>query len=261
MTKRRVEEILEELNYFEHFRNNYLSRTYKINYGKRKGELNINGFFDAIEKFKDYDEIYDETILEWENVLNDDNSDDTDLLITCLEIFEWGNVHSGNTKRVIEYYKKNELKQKISRVRDLLKLNRIIENEGVINWSSGWTKVYSFINSEIIIYDSRVSSFINHTLTYNSKLNKEQQKHIKELAKYLFNFRGNTDRERLIDNSWGFINIHPSGIDGFNANIVSSWIIQLINEKLGLNKSIRDLERAFFMLGFDLKQIKEISDK
>jgi len=103
-----------------------------------------------------------------------------------------------------------------------------------------------------VIYDSRVSAFLNYTLIQNRiKIDL-----FSSLAKNLYNFNGAKGRIRQVDKSFGFKNQHPSGINGFNANLIASWIVQLLNEKLNLNRTIRTYERAFFMLGFDLKQIE-----
>ena len=108
-----------------------------------------------------------------------------------------------------------------------------------------------------MIYDSRVSAFLNHTLTYDIDYNEGQLKKLKELTTHLFNFQGAENRERLVDKQkFGFKNSNPNGVNGFNANLVSSWIIELLREKLNLQEEFRLFERAFFMLGFDLKQIK-----
>ena len=110
--------------------------------------------------------------------------------------------------------------------------------------------------SELFCCNTRVSAFLNHTLTYNLEYDDKQLKLLKNLTKHLFNFQGAENRERLVDKNYGFKNCNPSGESGFNANLVSSWIIDLLKEKLNLKEDFRLFERAFFMLGFDLKQIK-----
>ena len=90
--------------------------------------------------------------------------------------------------------------------------------------------------------------------TYNLPENQKNQ--LQDLSSHLFNFGGNNGRERKVPKSFGFKNYHPNGLNGFNANLIASWIIQCTKEKLKINESIRSFERAFFMLGFDLKQIK-----
>lgn len=253
--------ILTELKYFENFQNEYLkAQNYTINYGKRIGELTFNGIFDAADKYTYSNQVDESIFKEWNKILNDEDSSDENLFCTILEIFVWGDVLSGNVKTAINLYKEKKLKGYIRQIIQLLKKKEILGKDEIkseIIWSSGWTKVYSFINNEILIYDSRVSAFLNHTLTYKLEYTEKQIKILKELTTYLFNFQGAENRERLVDRErFGFKNSSPNGLNGFNANLISSWTAELLKEKLKLNKGIRDFERAFFMLGFDLRQIK-----
>jgi hypothetical protein len=182
-----------------------------------------------------------------------------------LKIFDWGNVLRGNVKKAIELYEQEKLKKYLHYISNLLKLQNTIDKTGgqeqEIIWSSGWTKVYSFINNDILIYDSRVSAFLNFSLIQNyNDLTEEENLKFHELSSQLFNFSGARERERKVPTSFGFKNQHPKGILGFNANLISSWIAQLTREKLELQENIRSFERAFFMLGFDLKLIKTIAN-
>jgi hypothetical protein len=238
----------------------------KINYGKRIGELEFCNFFDAATKYTYSNQISDEVFQKWNRVLNEKTTTEEEMFCTVLEVFVWGDVLSGNVKKAIELYKSKKLGKYIRQVIGLLDKQEIIlktkksdpnkNNEIELIWSSGWTKVYSFINNDILIYDSRVSAFLNHTLTYDINYNEEQLNELKKLTTHLFNFQGAEKRERLVDKQkFGFKNSNPNGVNGLNANLVSSWIIELLKDKLNLQEEFRLFERAFFMLGFDLKQI------
>lgn len=267
--KTAVDNILTKLKYYDNFQNKYLNNQFdNINYGKRIGELKFSNFFDAANKYTYSNQISDNVFKNWNKVLNDENSNEEEIFCAILEIFVWGGVLSGNVKKAIELYKSKKLRDYIRQINILLKKKDIIhktknnlqkeDSEIEIIWSSGWTKVYSFMNNDILIYDSRVSAFLNHTLTYKIEYNEEKLSILNELTKHLFNFQGAENRERLVNNkNFGFKNSNPSGVKGLNANLVSSWIIELLKEKLNLKEDFRLFERAFFMLGFDLKQIKE----
>ncbi len=256
-----LDNILTSIDYYNHFEENFLNRSYSnIDYGKRIGIKSFKSLFDAADQYTYSGQVKESDFIDWNRILNDENSSEEILFCTVLEIFVWGGVLNGNVKAAIDLYKKEELKEYLKQIVELLKVKDALNKESIdyeIIWSSGWTKVYSFINNDILIYDSRVSAFLNHTLTYDIVYTEEQIEKLKELANYLFNFQGAENRERLVDRRFGFKNSNPSGINGFNANLISSWIAELLNEKLNLNKKIRDFERAFFMLGFDLKQIKD----
>jgi hypothetical protein len=254
-------DILNDLNYFDNFKKKYLNNKFnRINYGKRIGELSFDNLFDAAAKYTYSNKLPESIFKDWNRLLDDENSTEEDLFCVILEIFVWGDVLSGNVKTAINLYKKKELKGYITQMKEQLKKNEILnkgEIESEIIWSSGWTKVYSFINNDILIYDSRVSAFLNHTLTYDIEYTDDQFKKLKELTTHLFNFQGAENRERLVDkNRFGFKNRSPNGINGFNANLISSWTADLLKKEFEVENGIRDFERAFFMLGFDLKQIK-----
>lgn len=266
--KTTLNNILINLNYYDHFRNKYLNKKFeKINYGKKIGEIEFSNFFDAASKYTYSNQISDEVFQNWNKIFNDNNSTEEQMFCAVLEVFVWGDVLSGNVKKALDLYKNKKLANYIRQVTKLLTKKEIIfktknndpnnDNEIEIIWSSGWTKVYSFINNDILIYDSRVSAFLNHTLTYDIDYNADQLTELKKLTTYLFNFPGAENRERLVDkHKFGFKNSNPSGVNGLNANLVSSWIIELLKDKLNLQEDFRLFERAFFMLGFDLKQIK-----
>ena len=260
-----LDNILTELKYYENFQNNFLERQYeKIDFGKRIGTKEFKSLFDAADQYTYSNQVSEEIFKEWNKILNNEQSTNEELFCTVLEIFNWGKVLNGNVKIALQLFKKKKLKPYIKQIIKHLKRKEILINDLKVKsetndkidiiWSSGWTKVYSFINNDILIYDSRVSAFLNHTLTYKAEYTDEQLVTLKKLTKFLFNFKGAENRERLVAKHFGFKNRNPNGIDGLNANLISSWIVELLKEKLNLNQDIRSFERAFFMLGFDLKQ-------
>ena len=265
MTKNEVDTILSSIGYYDSFKKIMDEPYIDIDYGKRLGVISFDSLFDADKKYKFNGEVAIEQFQEWNIILNSKEVTDEELLIVCLKIFDWGNVLTGNVKSVVTLYEQKKLRKYIKNITELLKVEKTLEKSDFENktilWSSGWTKVYSFINPNILIYDSRVSAFLNYTLITNYNSFSEKQKvEFHKLSNCLFNFSGAMGRERKVANSYKFKNQHPNGINGFNANLISSWITQCTQERIGINESIRSFERAFFMLGFDLKQIKTIAN-
>jgi len=265
MTINQVDEILTSIGYYDSFEKLMNEKYQNINYGKRIGTLSFDSLFDADKKYAYNGIIDNQQFVQWNEILISKDSTEDELLIVCLKIFDWGNVLTGNVKTAIELYEQNKLKKYLHYVSNLLKSKNTIEKvdiqEPKIIWSSGWTKVYSFINNEILIYDSRVSAFLKFSLIQNyNNLSEEENLKFHNLSSLLFNFSGAPGRERKISTNFGFKNQHPKGVKGLNANLISSWITQLTKQKLGLQENIRSFERAFFMLGFDLKQIKTITN-
>ncbi|MFK7946833.1 MAG: hypothetical protein AB8G11_04535 [Saprospiraceae bacterium] len=264
MTKNQVDSILTSIGYYDSFQQ-MMNHSYpNIDYGKRLGVISFDSIFDADKKYTFNGAVGIEVFQEWNTILNSKTVSEEQLLIVCLKIFDWGNVLNGNVSSVIHLYEQQQLKTYIHVIKELLTFQKSIEKTDLtvdnILWSSGWTKIYSFINPNILIYDSRVSAFLNYTLIRNyDSLDRSQKEEFNQLSNHLFNFSGALGRERKVSKTYGFKNQHPKGIRGFNANLISSWITQLTKEKLGLDENIRSFERAFFMLGFDLKQIKNNS--
>ena len=261
LSKIEVNNILVKIGFYSTFQNILNHKFPEIDYGKRIGKIRFESFFDANNKYKFNGEDKTEEYHNWNIILNDFNSSEEDILVVCLKIFDWGKVLEGNVKSAIDLYEKNKLKNYIATIKNLLNSKDMIKIEECLNqpiyWTSGWTKVYSFLNPDILIYDSRVSAFLNFLLIKNyPSFNQDQKEKFNKLSGYLFNFSGAVNRDRKVSKSFGFKNRHPKGIEGFNANLIASWIIQLCKEKFKLEEEIRSFERAFFMLGFDLSQIK-----
>ena len=137
----------------------------------------------------------------------------------------------------------------------------------------------------MVIYDSRVSAFLNYTLlmalkTYceNNRSNEEKKNAIRgfeKIASNLFNFGGSGNNGNLRKFSFkrksGLFKSEPNKKDaqGFNANVIATWIFleiwskipseikNGINDEFGNENGIRILERAFFLFGFDLSKFKD----
>lgn len=261
MTIFQVDEILTSIDYYNSFERLMNKNYLNIDFGKNIGILSFNSLFDASTNYAYNGMVDNQQFQDWNEILLSKDATEEELLIVCLKIFDWGNVLSGNVKTAIELYERNNLKQYLNYISKLLHLKSTIKKKDIreqeIIWSSGWTKVYSFMNNDILIYDSRVSAFLNYSLVQNyNDLTEEGCAKFHELSSQLFNFSGAPGRERKVSTNFRFKNQHPKGFQGLNANLISSWITQLTKEKLGINENIRSFERAFFMLGFDLKQIQ-----
>lgn len=254
ISKFEVEEVLRSIEYVDKFKKDFFSRSYKINYGSRIGEVVADSFIDMANKYAYSNEVDNLVFSNWNKILNNVESSEEQLFITCLEIFDWGKVWNGNIKKAIDLYKKKQLKEYIFDIRLLLKSDEVISNfNKELIWTSGWTKVYSFMSDNIVIYDSRVSAFLNYTLTHQY-LDLEE---LKKITPFLYNFKGVEERKRKVDNCFGLKNSNPTGISGFNANLVSSWVLEFLRNELQSENDFRLFERAFFMLGFDLDQIND----
>ncbi|MDA7550162.1 hypothetical protein N8719_04080, partial [Flavobacteriaceae bacterium] len=156
MTKNEVDTILDSIGYYDSFKKMMNESYLDIDYGKRLGVISFNSIFDADKKYKFNGEIEIEHFQDWNNILNSKDATDEELLIVCLKIFDWGNVLTGNVKSVVKLYEQKKLSRYIKTITELLNVEKTLkksdfENKSIL-WSSGWTKVYSFINPNILIY-------------------------------------------------------------------------------------------------------------
>ncbi|MFY0673976.1 MAG: hypothetical protein JXQ87_11250 [Bacteroidia bacterium] len=261
MNKQELKISLETSGFFKSFEKMIDQPYGPIDYGARLKAKKFESLFDADLNYAYNGETRVDLFMGWHAVLNSEKSTNEDLLVACLEIFDWGGVLNSNVKKAVDLYKNGTLKSYLKHVSSLLKVEETLaekKSSQNITWTSGWTKVYSIMNNDILIYDSRVSAFLNYCLTIDyEKFDSKQLSAFTDLSKWLYNFGGAPGRERKLDKKFGFKNQHPSGVKGFNANLIASWIVQLTNDELELQKNVRAFERSFFMLGFDLKQIKE----
>lgn len=295
-------EHLKSFYFFDFFNKNVLPGTDpsfnggNINFGTRRkgftdreeiknilwsGTDNI-GVFEANRAYLNFYPIIPDRIEKWQKVLKESNSEE-ELFVEILDIFDWGNVYAKNVSDLIllkrgKYDfngKKIGLLEYIDSIRDNIINCKFIDHDKVI-MSSGWTKVYSYANDALLIYDSRVSAFLNYCLFMcyddaikHDNLTEEAKKSFRLIIQHLCNFGGtNSERVRHLKFEKGCseFNKKTEGTDGFNASILASKIakciwdnIPLEIKKEGFNGSqneingIRVLERAFFILGFDLK--------
>ena len=193
--------------------------------------------------------------------------DARDLLLTCIEIFDWGDVQKSNILSAFKLYRDGELETYLREVKawfeDDTSLN---EPKFDVIWSSGWTKVYSFLFAYVTIYDSRVAAFINQVLKELWLDSTEPvRKELKGIANGLLTFGGNetssgTFRLRVLDQAmiknFGLYK-QPSDKKKMLANKKASWLIRYFSELTFGNESqlnFRVLDKSAFMLGFDLKQ-------
>lgn len=117
------------------------------------------------------------------------------------------------------------------------------------------------------IYDSRVAAFLNWVVArfMETLQDDESRALLQGISSHLFTVDGNNTRERgLSKESREQLKIHPlrkgTPLKQMEANKLASWLLRVIaSYQFGGNFSqsdFRQIDKAFFMLGFDLKQLK-----
>jgi len=126
--------------------------------------------------------------------------------------------------------------------------------------------VYSLLFPYTTIYDSRVGGYLNYVFHRMLIENKNQWDEIRQVTRFLTDQTGRNDNGR----SRSFPDLRDKfrtdrGLNRAKSNKIASWILLYIVEKeaegqvrpVTLQQPFRKLEIAFFMLGFDLSQIKK----
>lgn len=192
--------------------------------------------------------------------------DDNELILQCIEVFDWGGVQASNVISAINLHRNHLLKQYLNECKAWFECDDTLNLDlDKILWSSGWTKVFSFMFNLTTIYDSRVAAYINYIIVdfYNSLDTFEDKSALKSITRHLVSFKGTGTRTRCLNSEYrGLLDIKMKGSKGennFRANKVASWLIRYFSQlEYGhiTQKNFRQIDKAMFMLGFDISQIE-----
>ena len=260
--------ILNDIGLNKFYRENLSNKRYTINYGPKKGVFNFNGILDAGNNYNYKpnslcDIHIDKQLKLLDNPINTINN--VEIVLRCIEIFDWGRVQESNIIKAIDLFRQNML------IDFLISYKNWFENDNILKidfdkiiWSSGWTKVYSFMFNKTAIYDSRVAAFINYILIkfYREIESGQKKDEMKSIISNLVSFNGIGNRKRRISkNDRKSIGIRNYRNDNINliANKLASWILRYIARIEYLHEptqsEFRNIDKAAFMLGFDIEQI------
>lgn len=257
--------ILDELGFADFYFERISKTHHQIDYGKRTGKVEFSSIKSAAEQH-----IYESSGKYTVNIDRQINSladvANEELILQCIEVFDWGGVQSSNIIDALNLHRKNELKSYLIACKAWFENDQdlTIHLDKVI-WSSGWTKVFSFMFELTTIYDSRVSAYINYIFVtfYESLKTQEQKSELILITKHLISFRGSQSRVRCLNremrNALMVKMKSTNNRNSFIANKVASWFLTYLC-KLEYGKvtqsNFRQIDKAMFMLGFDIKQIQ-----
>lgn len=269
-TYNEMKEIFKEVGFSDFYKSNISNNKYEVDYGPKSGVIYFNSFIDASNKYlypkkNPYKVKIDQqlnTINEYEENVNNNN-----IILDCIEVFDWGGVQTSNIINAITLYRESNLSAYLVQCKEWFEDDETLKI-GIDNpiWSSGWTKVYSFMFDKTAIYDSRSAAFINYILLmlFNNVDNLEYKKKIKKITNMLISFGGNGTRNRYMNEK----NRKLLGVKGKStvasrnmvSNKVASWVMRYISEIEYMSEDIsqqqfRNVDKALFMLGFDISQI------
>jgi hypothetical protein len=180
------------------------------------------------------------------------NSDESQLRNGSELILRWGGVINGNKARI----ESTDLVEKYSLViktwNDINQQNKAFSALGKSGFVSnaGFTKIYSIILPDFVIYDSRVAVALAYIIE------KCFPGEIPDMLS-LFIPSPKTDNLDMRKTHDFFRKTNSSDARHFYSNCLASIILKLVIDKINASMSnkysMRDLEAALFMMGYDLR--------
>lgn len=185
-----------------------------------------------------------------------------ELLLHCLSILEWGGVKRSNYSRLEEMgdeivpYFENAIN-----ILDPSTVN-IDDNLSSIIMNSGFTKIYSLLIDDFVIYDSRVGASLG--LLIKQFLEEREIENIPTVLNFAYgnarptkNDKGKVNRRNPSNDKYKFPVLSNNDLKHTKNNIYANWLLKELSEKSVFNNEynpIRALESALFMIGYSVRQ-------
>lgn len=232
------------------------------------GQYTLNSLNDAFNKyywaggnFNDNTEILNGFANELSQAIQNNNNDV--FIQNCIALFNWGNVplHSLN------YMGQNPITYINNAIIRLNVNNFNLDNfDEIPHINSGYTKLYSLLIDNFIIYDGRVGAALGLLTRKFLNFQIEQNNHYNNNEFLQLNFawgagRGDIERRNPSWEHYIFPRLagnHPGAlITHLKNNMRANWIISEISNQLNQNNIEMDnrmLEASLFMIGYDVRQ-------
>lgn len=261
-------ESLDNIKLGSFYIKNIAKRQFSIEYNKNS-QIQVSSVLEAGENYSLLNRSRSDISIDEQVCMLEQHQaiDSRDLLLKCIEIFDWGEVQKSNILSAFKLHREDKLETYLQEVKAWFEDDtNLIEPSFTAFWSSGWTKVYSFFCSSVTIYDSRVAAFINQVLKeFWDSSNQDIQSELKKLSSGLLTFGGNETssgnyRLRILDkNMVNNLELYknPTEKRKMLANKKASWFIRYLSEHTfdkNTQENFRALDKSAFMLGFDLNQ-------
>ena len=189
------------------------------------------------------------------------NNDYTNLINYSNALLKWGGVTNSNSAKIkalginiIDEYRK--VKKELSP--DVVNLN---DNFTDIKMNSGFTKIYSALISDFVIYDSRVGAALG--LLVRKFLEEKNIKSIPDTLKFAYGKARPTKNEDIYqkfrnsrdpsNDKYIFPCLNNNQLGHIKNNIKANWLLKEVSFRSKFNiepTPIRALESALFMIGY-----------
>jgi hypothetical protein len=177
------------------------------------------------------------------------STDPKEVLYGCIELLKWGKTEKVAIE-VVELYYKNELVPYLQTASKILSQDKI-ELSGSLSMNSGWSKIYSLLLDDFIIYDGRVGAAIASLVKLKFGKNIPDELKFRTGEGY-----GSAVKRRTVE---GFHQIPTSKKDRkihLSCNIKANWLLKEVLNKNSSSKfgtDLKKLEAALFMFGYDVR--------
>jgi len=228
---------------------------------KPKRNFKCNSIYSAYENYFWYGTFDEnkEKLNEFSNRMNTglQSKDDKSVQQTCLDILEWGHVDKKeNIDRIKSY--NEEIVKILSDIKDIDLTSCDLQDIFGIHCNSSFSKIYSTIIKNFIIYDSRVSCALCYLISLFAEENSREE--IPKYLKFAYSVGDGKDKNKDRNPKKGKFKFNNLSQDNYLINnIIASWLMKLILEKtnskfndLPENKQLRALESALFMIGYKI---------
>lgn len=180
--------------------------------------------------------------------------DEEKLKESSINILEWGGVLNKNQDWVKGNSMLDLLENVTERWNELNNGDNVDKIKDGIRSNAGFTKIYALLLNDFIIYDSRVAAALAY---YINEYYTSQNQPISEYLKFdlpVGRETENTKGRRFV--STDFKTFTRDYKRHLRSNVISSWLAQSVIQKIGdKNITVRHLEAALFMIGYDINSM------
>ena len=193
-------------------------------------------------------------------------NDDEACFLACRQILEWGGVTNKNIDRISRMKNRCDYFKYVIKVLEIDNdLEDYINTDIIMN--SGFTKIYSLIVEDFVIYDSRVGAALGLLVKYFCEETKKEK--IPEELRFAWGIKRKTLYGQIAENPrnpsnqiYKFPLINNSKIHIMNNNR-ANWLLKEILNKtnskfhyLDEGMALRALEAALFMIGYEVRDFE-----
>lgn len=239
---------------------NGFNHEYLLN--RPKIQCTYYNLFSAYEKYKWKNSNFNETLFQLDDLkqsLVDSLEKGCDELVekSCIKILKWGGVKKHNDtwlksqNNLTDYFKRSiEVLNNIENT-DIVGLN--------LRSNAGFTKIYSLIVDDFIIYDSRVSAAL--CLLIRTFLKEKNIINIPESLNFFFDCGRMGVERNPNDEKYKFRKWNNDQTLHLASNIKANWLLKFVLQnsyskfnQLNENIQMRALEAALFMIGYKVNK-------